>query len=807
MADGLLQVLLTGNDIMQLDYVGTSLSQDFIAGLVVQKTMENPADLQCLNLLIRFAAKSEGNVRQALLLRFWALVSEHLANAKELISWDVGRSIVASIELHTEALRLPSSLQEALIGVINKAVDFACKEFPGDDVIISIGCFCSTHRSYIQSQWRLFDAPAFHLRTLCSYRDNQYLFDSLKANLALCEFAANYKDTPSELLRIVIYDTLVHTLKQNVERLPYLKSDLRVNLEKYFMLFSEVQLNNLSELCDQPPVLPSAKDLNKKPNQRSVRFALNIEAEVTRIYARLQKGESVEANINEIDEGRQQDTLEKVIAALKAIARTQDFEVEFTRTQFTDLLELLNKAELLDNSEVQEFQVQYYPPDPPKHSKPSESSIISAINPVKKGFGLSKAQAESQEEKPWVKVTVKTVQSERTQPSNCNDAQGTNEAWDPWGSISSDLSSPQQPSSYLPELVGGDGHWVSSISRSSQEEYKHPRAKLNRGRNTRGRPSRPREDNRRSEQPSGDLSQEIKAFIEQRLLDENDEVRISQVASRLKALSLTVKCTTRKIGSVALGLWTKDSPIDLTLMLTDTRHLQQAIESLTTALSASGSVVNCRQTSSLHGVLVQYTDKHLDIDVNVSFQSQVQVRHSQILTKYFDLDPRLAPLVLIVKYWARARGLLGSEIYSGYEWTLLAVNYCQTRSPPVIPSLQTAQHRTSVESGCDVWFDYSYSKKSLNQANLGELLIGFFLWYGVEVKEKGPAVIANVRNGTLESKSSEQTALIAITDPFVTSPLGTKVRIGSSQATTVQHELGRAYDELVNRVSLQSLVS
>jgi hypothetical protein len=758
MVDMILKVLQQGQDILHLDFIGTSVSQDFIAGLVVQRTLDLSPNYNSLTALRRAAEMVDGITRQAILIRYWDLILDNLrATSKpDCVRREVCESILSSVDLHTQAFGLASSLKGALVSLVNQAVDLACAKFNCDDVVINLGVFCSVHRPYIRSQRRLFDAPASHLRTLCNYRDSKYMLDVLKANQALCEFAIKFNDSSSELLRIVIYDTLVRTLRRNIETNSYLRGNLRDNLEIFHSIFSPTQLQNLTELCDRPPNIPSERGSSSKVAEPAL---IDVEDAVKRAFQKVQNGvgEAVETTLRRVVEARQENAKEKVTVALKLIARAQDFNRELNRRQFSDLLTKLSQADLLGEDDIEEFKYQYFPDtcrsqgsgDYRKFSKPQFSAADDAYK--RTHAGAIKIKSNSPGDDLWDEVNP-----------------GANKA------------------------------------ASQQEELKQPRSKPFRGKDSGAQPSRETSD---QAIPAIDLRQEIDAIIELNACGEDDKVKVSQLVSRFTALSnsLSMKCTPIPIGSAALGLWIKSSPYDMVLNLDDTVNTQEVIGLLVEALNSSAFAVDVREVVMPLGPTVQYTDKHLGLTMSISFQSRVARMHKKLLLKYTQLDHRFTSLVLVIKSWAKARGFLGTAFYSGYEWTLLIASFCQTRTPTVLPALQTAQHRPCMESGCDVWFDEQYSKESFNRSELSDLLVEFFLYYGVEIAGEGG--LADVRTGVLQGKPEDQTALFAIVDPFLPQVLGESVRVGSSQAVALQSELARAYRELAdNKSSLHSLI-
>jgi DNA polymerase sigma len=101
-----------------------------------------------------------------------------------------------------------------------------------------------------------------------------------------------------------------------------------------------------------------------------------------------------------------------------------------------------------------------------------------------------------------------------------------------------------------------------------------------------------------------------------------------------------------------------------------------------------------------------------------------------------DIDDRVRPLAMIIKYWAKSRLLndaAGGGTLTSYTWILMAINFLQTRNPPILPSLHKLPHRPRMSNGIDVGFFDDISKLQdfgvKNEETLGGLLYAFFVKY------------------------------------------------------------------------------
>ncbi|KAJ3021441.1 hypothetical protein HDV00_001729, partial [Rhizophlyctis rosea] len=76
----------------------------------------------------------------------------------------------------------------------------------------------------------------------------------------------------------------------------------------------------------------------------------------------------------------------------------------------------------------------------------------------------------------------------------------------------------------------------------------------------------------------------------------------------------------------------------------------------------------------------------LDCDINVG--NKLGLHNSRLLRMYTHLDRRVKPLIMLVKWWAKRRGVndSASGTISSYAYSLMMLNFLQVRG--IIPSLQ-----------------------------------------------------------------------------------------------------------------------
>ncbi|XP_071484692.1 poly(A) RNA polymerase GLD2-like [Diadema antillarum] len=140
--------------------------------------------------------------------------------------------------------------------------------------------------------------------------------------------------------------------------------------------------------------------------------------------------------------------------------------------------------------------------------------------------------------------------------------------------------------------------------------------------------------------------------------------------------------------------------------------------------------------------ILKFKYHHGDVECDLNINHLTGVRNTALLQCYSKMDWRVAPLILIIKQWAKSRGINDASqgTLSSYSYALMIINYLQVGcKPPVLSSLQ------SVQSGDDLFkmpanirhyvhrlYDGRKPRnanQSRNTQGLFSLLKGFFEYY------------------------------------------------------------------------------
>ncbi|KAI9929883.1 hypothetical protein MW887_011691 [Aspergillus wentii] len=201
--------------------------------------------------------------------------------------------------------------------------------------------------------------------------------------------------------------------------------------------------------------------------------------------------------------------------------------------------------------------------------------------------------------------------------------------------------------------------------------------------------------------------------------------------------------------------------------------------------------------------IVKIWDPELRLACDMNVNNTLALENTRMIRTYVEIDERMRPLAMIIKHWTKRRILndagLGGTL-SSYTWICLIINFLQTRSPPILPSLQARPHKKRLTNdGLVCSFDddlnalSGYGRK--NKQTVGELLFQFFKYYGHDLNyEKN---VISVREGRLVSKEGKGWHLLQNNRLCVEEPFNTSRNLGNTADDTsfrgVHMELRRAF--------------
>ena len=182
------------------------------------------------------------------------------------------------------------------------------------------------------------------------------------------------------------------------------------------------------------------------------------------------------------------------------------------------------------------------------------------------------------------------------------------------------------------------------------------------------------------------------------------------ISVKTHATKLWPKCEVRAFGSFSTGLSLPDSDIDVMVLVDGYKDTKSLVKKLSLSLKESGSILEQEEILSAKIPLLKITLKENFVSVDISFNVIDGCKAIEPIKELLKKYPQLRPLVLTIKAFLRQRKL--NETYKGGIGSFLLIVM-------IVGFLQ-----------------YQSKKKKLKEMNLGELLIGFFRFYGSELNHE-----------------------------------------------------------------------
>ncbi|KAI8875689.1 hypothetical protein K501DRAFT_263396, partial [Backusella circina FSU 941] len=148
--------------------------------------------------------------------------------------------------------------------------------------------------------------------------------------------------------------------------------------------------------------------------------------------------------------------------------------------------------------------------------------------------------------------------------------------------------------------------------------------------------------------------------------------------------------------------------------------------------------------------IVRFFDPEFQLACDININNTIALENTKMVKTYVALDHRIRPLIMIIKHWTKQRDL-NNAAYGGtlssYAWTCMIINFLQTRSPPILPSLHGGRERFSED--IDRFYDYG----AKNKETLGGLFFAFFRRFAIEFDYY--TQVLSVHQGKILSKSQK----------------------------------------------------
>ncbi|EPX74650.1 poly(A) polymerase Cid13 [Schizosaccharomyces octosporus yFS286] len=261
------------------------------------------------------------------------------------------------------------------------------------------------------------------------------------------------------------------------------------------------------------------------------------------------------------------------------------------------------------------------------------------------------------------------------------------------------------------------------------------------------------------------LTSQLNEFFHRIVLDEDGVQKRHYFVRKLESI-LQKKWPEKNIKAVLFGsteslLADKHADIDLCIS-TDSSQPAPTTCEISSAFAESGlEKVVCIASAKVP--IVKVWDRELNLSCDCNINKTISAVNTKLMRTYILSDPRVRPLIVMIKYWAKKRCLNDAAengTLTSYTISCMVINFLQRRSPPILPSLQMVPHlQTNFTRNEDLDVSFCDSPELIlgfgdrNHESLGTLFIEFFRFFGY-LFDYDHSVIS-VRHGTILSKRAK----------------------------------------------------
>lgn len=198
-------------------------------------------------------------------------------------------------------------------------------------------------------------------------------------------------------------------------------------------------------------------------------------------------------------------------------------------------------------------------------------------------------------------------------------------------------------------------------------------------------------------------------------------------------------CVAVPFGSITTGLGVKTSDADCFIRIpynahtphTNPNHVHKAKRVLQQYSHTFDEILAIPRANT---PIVKFFHVPTKTICDVTFKTPLGSQNSKLIAFLLHADPRLIPLAVLIKYWAKVHGFTGTGKLTNYALTMLIIFYLQQSPVSILPSVSWLQQNPAEEFLVDSWNTGFMNKhdmlpKSTNTSSISELLGGFFQYY------------------------------------------------------------------------------
>jgi len=234
-----------------------------------------------------------------------------------------------------------------------------------------------------------------------------------------------------------------------------------------------------------------------------------------------------------------------------------------------------------------------------------------------------------------------------------------------------------------------------------------------------------------------ELDRQIKELIQETGLKLKDHIERVTICSNIRQLLIDAGYTDSHVypfGSSVNGLGSMDSDLDLHIDLGSPGKTMEIYK----IVVDSNTFKHIEAVPNARVPIVKAVHVPSGISCDLSFGNKASLWNTEFIQFCCLSDPRVRPLIMVVRYWGRMHCLVGREgcvRMCNYALTMLVIAYLQQIPCPILHSVQQLLMCTDVDlapsSFCSHLLANAHKLPVLHKSTLSisDLLLGFFNHY------------------------------------------------------------------------------
>ncbi|KAJ8720447.1 hypothetical protein PYW07_012490 [Mythimna separata] len=203
--------------------------------------------------------------------------------------------------------------------------------------------------------------------------------------------------------------------------------------------------------------------------------------------------------------------------------------------------------------------------------------------------------------------------------------------------------------------------------------------------------------------------------------------------------SLWPGCKAVPFGSITTGLGIKTSDADCFINIPAqfrAPHCNYVNKAKRLLMNYGGSFAEILAIPRANTPIVKFYHTRTHTNCDVTFKTPLGAQNSRLIAFLLHSDPRLLPMAVLIKYWAKVHDLTGTGKLTNYALTMMIIFYLQQPPHSILPPVAWLQRDQAHAYIVDHWNTGFMNNPALlpahsNTSSIAELLGGFFEYYSL----------------------------------------------------------------------------